>query len=150
MTTSFLIPDLKRDEGCRLQAYPDPVSHAEPYTVGYGCTGPDIGPSTVWTQEQADAALAQRVAEITPQLAKLLPWWGELSGIRQDVFVNMAYNLGVHGLLTFHTALTYAEEGKYQFAGQAILNSRWAAQVGNRALRLSRQLASGVHQSLPA
>ena len=32
-------------EGCRLEAYPDPATGGEPWTIGYGHTGPDVFPS---------------------------------------------------------------------------------------------------------
>ena len=57
MTSPHLIPDLMSDEGCRLTAYPDPLSGGDPWTIGYGATGPSISKGTVWVQEQADADL---------------------------------------------------------------------------------------------
>jgi lysozyme len=52
---------IKRFEGCRLKAYPDPATGGKPWTVGYGCTGPGIGPDTVWTQEEAEKQLLHRL-----------------------------------------------------------------------------------------
>ena len=54
---AMALPDIKQEEGLRLNAYPDPLSHGDPWTIGYGSTGPDIRQGVVWTQEQADAAL---------------------------------------------------------------------------------------------
>ncbi len=31
------------------------------WTIGYGDTGPDVGPGIVWTQEQCDSALTNRL-----------------------------------------------------------------------------------------
>ncbi len=50
---------LKHEEGLRLEAYQDV---AGVWTVGYGHTGPDVHRGVVWTQAQADAALAADVA----------------------------------------------------------------------------------------
>lgn len=52
---------IKQFEGCQLKAYPDPATGAAPWTVGYGATGPKIGPGTVWTQVQAEQDLLDRV-----------------------------------------------------------------------------------------
>ena len=38
----------KRLDGL-IEAYPDPGSGGAPWTIGYGSTGPDITPHTVWT-----------------------------------------------------------------------------------------------------
>ena len=147
MTSPNLIPDLKRDEGCRLHAYPDPLSGGEPWTIGYGCTGPGIGPDTEWTQQQADEALATRVTLLNSQLMQYLPWYATLDLLRQDVLVNMAYNMGVHGLLAFHNTLTFIENGQYDAAANGMLNSLWARQVPRRANRLALQMKTGVHQN---
>ena len=49
---------IKRWEGCRLEAYPDPASGGEPWTIGWGATGPGIKKGVRWTQAQADDRLA--------------------------------------------------------------------------------------------
>lgn len=50
-------------EHCVLKAYPDPKTGGDPWTCGWGSTGPDIGPGTVWTQDQADTRFARDIAE---------------------------------------------------------------------------------------
>ena len=52
-------------EGCELEAYPDPVSGDEPWTIGVGHTGPGICKGVVWTQDQADNALAKDIESAT-------------------------------------------------------------------------------------
>jgi lysozyme len=47
---------IKRFEGCKLQAYPDPGTGGEPVTIGYGHTG-GVKLGDTCTQEQADAWL---------------------------------------------------------------------------------------------
>jgi lysozyme len=145
MTSAYLISDLERDEGFRAQAYPDPLTHSDPWTVGYGATGPTITQGTVWTQAQAEADLVQRVATLTTQLAANLPWFVQVSDLRQDVLVNMAYNMGLTGLLAFHKTLTLISEGDYAGAATDMLQSLWAKQVPNRAMRLAVQMKTGLH-----
>ena len=50
-------------ESCKLKAYPDPATGGLPWTIGWGHTGPEVKPGLVWTQEQADAAFAERLAK---------------------------------------------------------------------------------------
>ena len=138
------IDDIREDEGCRLHAYPDPLSGGEPWTIGYGSCGPDIGPDTIWTQEQADAALASRVSTITAELLKALPWLSTVAETRQAVFVNMVYQLGFSGFLAFHRAISYSARGLWQLAGAELLASQWARQTPERAARRTEQLISGV------
>ena len=54
---------IKHFEGCRLRSYPDPGSGAQPFTIGFGATGADIGPGVVWDQQQADDRLTADVTQ---------------------------------------------------------------------------------------
>lgn len=141
-----VLTQLMRDEGLRLSAYPDPLTGGAPWTIGYGCTGKDIVEGTVWTQEQAYAELVQRVSDLHLQLAQALPWFGELLECRRAVLINMAYQLGVAGLLGFHATLTMVQERRYAAAHDLMLNSLWAQQTPLRAKRLALQMALGVWQ----
>ena len=145
MTSQYLIPDLKQDEGCRLEAYPDPLSGGDPFTIGYGITGPDIRQGTVWTQEQAEDALAEHVTKVEGQLDGSFPWWRQMSDLRQDVLANMAFNMGIGGVSQFHNTLGCMEAGDYEGAADGMLDSKWAKQVPNRANRLAEQMRTGAH-----
>lgn len=52
---------IKAHEGLRLDAYPDPASGGDPWTIGYGHTQ-GVEPGQRITQEQADAFLRDDVA----------------------------------------------------------------------------------------
>lgn len=145
MTTSRLIDDLKRDEGLRPAAYPDPLTHAEPWTIGYGHTGPEVRRGVVWTQDQADEALASDVANVCARLDQHLPWWRGLDDIRQDVLASMTFNLGIGGLEGFPHTLAAVKAGDWQTAHDQMLSSVWAKQVGARATRLAKQMLTGNH-----
>ena len=49
----------------------------------------------------------------------------------------MAFNLGVFGLTKFQNTLAFIEAGDYESASEEMLRSRWAEQVGARALDLA-------------
>jgi lysozyme len=150
MTTPFLAQDLRRDEGLRLEAYPDPLSGAEPWTIGYGHTGPEVGRGLVWTPAQAETALIADIARACERLDAHAPWWRGLDDPRQDVLANLVFNMGwldaagTHGLGTFHQALAAIRDGRWRDAHDALLASAWAREVGPRARRLATQLLRGV------
>jgi lysozyme len=170
MTTPYCAKDIGAYEACRLHAYADPDSplgealrlplaerplgwehlSGAPWTVGYGQTGPTVGPNTVVTQEEADDFLAQRIQTIQRQFDLAIPWWRSLNDARQDVFVNLAYNLGVHGLLEWEHFLLAVKLGHWDTARIEMVGlpgqpDKWALQVGHhRAFNLADQLASGV------
>lgn len=133
-----LIAQLKIDEGCRLTAYKDTVGV---WTVGYGHA--HVAPGTVWTQAKAEAVLISDVTEHNALLAEKLPWIAKLDPVRRRVLQNMAFNLGIAGLLGFKNTLEYVRTGQYDEAARNMLASKWARQVGNRAVRLAKQMRTG-------
>ncbi len=134
---------LKTDEGCRLRAYPDPLTGASPWTIGYGHTGLDVHPAVVWTQVQAEVALTADLDRHCDELVRALPWVEMLDPVRAAVLINMAFNLGVPGLLGFKTTLAAVRGGAYARAANGMRASLWARQVGGRAERLARKMETG-------
>ncbi|MGH7024515.1 MAG: glycoside hydrolase family protein [Caulobacteraceae bacterium] len=162
MTTPLLNLDLQRDEGLRLEAYPDPLSplakhlndparypgdpatlSGAPWTIGYGHTGSDVRPGLTWTVFQALQALGVDIQRAEGELDRALPWWRSLNDVRQDVLVEMAFDLGVAGLLGFKKMLADVKAGLFGLAGARMLMSEWADQVGDRAMRLSILMEHG-------
>jgi lysozyme len=156
---------LKSDEGCRLAAYPDPssprgkqlalpaskrtpgweVMSAEPWTCGYGCTGQGIDGGTVWTVAEAEAALERRVASVEADLARRIPWFTTLDPVRQDVLVNIAFNIGAGGLMKWPKTLGDVKAGNYAKAADEIRqNVLWHSQVHDRSLRCAAAMQAGV------
>lgn len=84
---------IKRWEGCRLTAYPDPATGGDPWTIGWGSTGKGIGPGVQWTLEQADDRLARDVERFMSGVIRLLrvkPEPNELGAM-----TSLAYNIGL-------------------------------------------------------
>lgn len=152
--TPALFDDLMADEGLRLRAYPDPLSGAEPWTIGYGHTGPEVHPALTWTEGQAIQALHVDVGRAVVALDAHLPWWRGLGDVRQDCLVELCFNMGVgfppeagrpgRGLRAFVQALEDLRAGRYAEAAEHLLASRWAHEVGRRAGRLAHMIRDGV------
>ncbi|KQW79698.1 glycoside hydrolase family protein [Brevundimonas sp. Root1279] len=143
ITDAQLIEDLKRDEGLRLNAYPDPLSGGDPWTIGYGATGKDIRKGVVWTDAQAEQRLIEMAEDHARRFEERAPWAAKLDPVRRRVLHNMAYNLGVEGLLGFKNTLGFVQTGQYGRAADGMLASKWARQVGQRAVRLAQQMRTG-------
>lgn len=73
-----------------------------------------------------------------------LPWAAQLDFVRECVLVDMAFNLGVDGLLQFKKFLVFVQAGNYKAAATEMLDSKWATQVGSRATRLSTMMETGL------
>lgn len=144
MPRAELIAALKTDEGFRLKAYPDPLTGGAPWTIGYGHTGPEVYPGLVWTAEKCEAVLIADIEKHNAELLRKAPWIAKLDPVRQSVLQNMAFNLGVDGLLQFRNTLAAVKAGEYERACIGMLASKWATQVKGRAQRLARQMRTGA------
>ena len=91
-TTSEGVALLHRFESCRLEAYPDPKSGGDPWTIGWGHTGPEVRPGLVWTQDQADAIFEQDLARFERSVQDLVDV--PLEEHENDALVSFTYNLG--------------------------------------------------------
>jgi lysozyme len=96
---------IKQFEGCarrrpdgRYEAYPDPGTGGEPWTIGWGATGSDgqggrIGRGTVWTGAQCDvrleADLIRFAAEVTRAIGP-----APTTQAQFDALVSFHYNTG--------------------------------------------------------
>ncbi len=76
-----------------VEAYPDPGTGAAPWTIGWGATGPDIGPATVWTREECDAQLG---ADLQRHAADVHEAIGDVPTTQPqfDALVSFHYNTG--------------------------------------------------------
>lgn len=130
-----LIDQLKRHEGFRSRPYRCPAGKL---TIGYGYNL-EKGMST----KLAEKILEWEVEEVKDALSKLIPFFEQLSPARQDVFVNMSMNLGIHGLLGFRRMLEAARRGNVESVCAEMKNSAWYRQVGARADELIDQYQKG-------
>jgi lysozyme len=123
---------LIRDEGLRLMPYRDSEGFL---TIGIGRCLDRVGISS----DEAEYLLDNDIRDVFEDLSRHLPWANELSEARRGVLANMCFNLGIHGLLGFRIFLAAAERGDIAEATAAMLDSKWARQVGLRAVRLAKQ-----------
>lgn len=124
---------IKSFEGCRLQAYPDPKTGNTPWTIGWGATGADVVPGTVWTQAQADARLVADLEEFENIVRANVTV--DLTQGQFDALVSIVYNVGPGGKLKDgiirlkngqpSSLLRFLNEWDYQAAGEQFL--RWVS-----------------------
>ena len=124
-------------EGLRLKMYRDSVGK---WTIGIGHNLTDKG----ITLAQAHGLFADDLAETRQALEEALDFFPTLDEVRQRVLLDMAFNMGIGGLLGFYATLGAIEAGDYKKAAAQMLKSKWATQVGDRATRLARWMETGV------
>ena len=136
MNKKKLSEQLKKHEGLRLTPYKDTVGK---WTIGIGRNLEDKG----ITEQEALFMLNNDVDYFYKKLVGELPWISNLDDARQNVLVNMSFNLGVKGLLGFKNMLSCVANMNFSGAAKEMLNSKWATQVGNRSIELAEQMRTG-------
>lgn len=133
---------LREDEGEKLYAYQD---HLGFWTLGIGVLIDQRKGGGI-TKEESSYLFQNRLKIKVEALRKALPWFDELDKVRQGVLINMAYQMGVDGLLAFKTTLGHVQGKRWTAASVGMLDSKWAQQTPERAHRLATQMATGVWQ----
>ena len=128
-----LIADLKADEGWRADPYQDSLGF---WTIGYGFLI-DERKSARLPREVGDFWLAYLVDERTKSLKAELPWLGLQHKDVQRALVNMAYQMGVAGVLRFSKMLDALKAGNRELAANEALDSTWAKQTPQRAQKVA-------------
>lgn len=137
-----LISDLKQDEGFNSSAYLDVFGY---WTIGYGRLI-DARKGGGIDEIEAEYLLRNDVIDVLKQLSAL-DFWDSLDETRQLVLANMAFNLGIGGLMKFRKTLDLVASHRYEEAAIEMLKSTWAEQVPSRALRLSELMRDGPSSS---
>lgn len=130
---------LKRDEGEVLHAYSDSLGYI---TIGIGRLI-DKRKGGGISEEESAYLFANDFNRTLSEVRRRIPWLDRLDVARQGVLLNMAFQLGVDGLLGFKNTLAMVERGDYERAADGMLQSLWAQQTPKRAKRLSDQMRDG-------
>ena len=131
MNLDNLVISIKENEGFRAEVYQDTLGFD---TVGFGTKMPI-------SKKEATVLLRMRLNDKIEELARRKPLFTQLSHEAQEILAEMAYQLGVTGLLKFRKTWLYLEEGENESASVEMLDSLWAKQTPNRAKELSERLA---------
>ncbi|NOQ31672.1 MAG: lysozyme [Helicobacteraceae bacterium] len=133
---------LKIHEGCALTVYKCP---SDKHTIGYGRNLDDLG----ITQDEANSMLLSDVERTIEEL-KSFTWFDDLCNsaydrdhLRASALIDMCFNLGFPRFKQFKKMIHALEWMDYKTASIEMLNSRWAKQVGTRAIRLSNIIKFG-------
>ena len=131
--TRRMSAQLRVHEGVRLKPY---YCTADKLTIGVGRNLDDKGIS----ESEATLLLMNDIQDAERDLKWHMPTYRSLTQTRKMVMLDMAFNLGVRGVMKFkkmHAALALRD---YEEAARQMLDSRWAEQVGQRALTLAEMM----------
>ena len=129
-----LLSSVKFHEGLELKPYPDSVGVL---TIGYG-RNLERG----ITKEEAEFLLLNDL-KISKHEAKRMGFYEGLTDNRKDVIVEMIFNLGLTRFKNFKKTIGYINQANHSAAADEMLDSKWADQVGQRAITLSNKFRAG-------
>ena len=139
MAITSLRAQLYRDEGVRLMPYRDSEGLL---TIGVGRCLERVGISMGESELMLDNDISRASAAVLAHI----PWSDKLDEIRREALINLAFNVGIKGLLGFKKMLAALERGDYETASKELLDSKYHKQTLTRAERLAMQLRTGERQ----
>lgn len=146
MNIEKLREELKVDEGCINEIYLDHLGY-HTFGIGHLITDKD----KEWGEPVGTPISTKRINEcfkndieiVFKELDRNLSWWRELPDDIQLVLANMCFNLGITRLKKFKKFLTALSEKNWELAATEMMDSRWATQVKQRAVRLQKRVLKG-------
>jgi len=142
---------LQKHEGFRPTLYRCTAGHR---TIGYGynldANPLQLEPSELAhyyksgiTETEAGVLLQEMIDKTIHELNVLLGCFTALSDNRKAAIIDMAYNLGIDGFMKFTDTIRHLTRQEWTQAAASMLASKWADQVGNRAVELAGIMAKG-------
>ncbi len=128
---------LSLDEARRKKPY---RCSAGKLTIGVGRNLEDRG----LLDDEIDLLLSNDIRDAIGDCRRLVRSFDQLSDVRQEVLVNMMFNLGYARLSGFKKFLDALSRSDWTEAANQMLDSKWADQVGNRADRLAKAMRTGA------
>lgn len=141
-----LTRQLKGDEDTRPYVYQDSEGY---WTIAVGRLVDKRKPGCGLRPEEMAFMLNNDIDERIDQVSRTLPWFQNLDDARKGVLLNMAFQMGLTGLLKFAETLDLVRQGRYAEASTEMLDSLWAHQTPHRAQRLAKQMLTGEWQYAP-
>lgn len=138
---SRIINMLKLHEGVKSHAY---KCTAGKTTIGVG-RNIDADGGMGLSEDEIDYLLSNDVERVKAELEREFDWFKWLCAARSDAMINICFNLGMPRLKLFKNALSAMAAGDYELAATEFLDSRWARQVGDRALTIAGMIQTGVY-----
>ena len=118
MNLSTLMPRVKRHEGFRGVPYQD----AGGWAVGFGC---NLSQDPL-TEGEGEHLLLNRLLRAKQAAVRVFPFYDALDPERQNVLVEMTYQMGEGGISKFKKFLAALTGGNWKEAHDEMLDSKWA------------------------
>ena len=129
---------IKRHEGVETHAYKCSQNKT---TIGVGRNiDPDGGIGL--SEAEIDYLLNNDINRCIGELSGFV-WFPDLNQERQNAIIDMVFNLGITRFKGFKNAIAAMSKSDFDTAADEFYDSRWAKQVGNRAIEICEMIRKG-------
>ena len=137
-----LVETLKRHEGVRSHAY---KCSENMITVGVGRNLDENGGIGL-SDDEIEYLLMNDIERCDAELRAAYDWYENLKKPRRDAMINLCFNLGLTRLRGFVKALEAMSREQFDVAADEFMDSRWAKQVGDRAVEVTELIRTGEYK----
>ncbi len=138
---SNLVKMLKRHEGVRSKVY---ICSAGYETIGVGRNIAESGLGL--SDDEINYLLANDIKRVREELTDSYFWFPAMNEARQDAMIDISFNLGQTRLRGFVNALEAMSREQFDIAADEFMDSKWATQVGNRAIEVTEMIRTGEYR----
>ena len=135
---SKIIEMLRKHESVETHAY---ECSANKITVGVG-RNIDKDGGIGLSNDEIDYLLANDIKRVNGELQRSFDWFNSLDQVRKDAMIDLCFNIGLPRMKGFKKALAAMDGVDYDTAALEFLDSRWAKQVGSRAVTITNMIRS--------
>ena len=133
-----LIDMLVLHEGMRTKPYEDSLGIL---TIGVGRNLESMGLS----HDEVYYMLRNDIRRCEEELDNTFRWYKYLDQVRQDAMIDLCFTLGITRLRKFKKALGFMETDDFEKAADEFMDSKWADQVGQRAINVTTMIRTGEY-----
>jgi len=137
MNIERLRKQITKHEGIEYKLY---KCTSDKWTIGVGRNLDDRGIS----HDTAMQMLDEDIDICINELQQTVSYWDDLPERVQEALVNLCFNMGIKRLMAFKKTFGYLREGMFDKAATELLDSRYASQVGQRAIDVAHMIREGA------
>ena len=136
MNLAELTKSLIKHEALKTKPY---KCTADKLTIGVGRNLDDNG----ITEDEALYLLKNDINRCVSDVGRNIPEWKKHNECRQNVLIELCFNIGINRLLGFKKMLAALQKNDYATAADEMQNSRWFKQVGQRGVTMCEMMRTG-------
>lgn len=114
-------------EGSRLEAYPDPLTNGDPWTISLGLTfysdGSKVRPGDTLTSAESDREVNAVLQKYFLPHVQKIPHWQQMSSHQKGALISFAWNLGAefYGGSDFNTISGHLRHKDWHMVPEAMM-----------------------------